>query len=370
MEDKTMSENNRFPDVNEIFGNVTTLVTEPAADVTNVEAPEKELPAVNEFKNETSNVEKATNTTKETAALQESALVASGRNQNEVSETVKENIVDLAVKNASAMVSVDNNEFDDDRDAELVGELERQKRMGALIPVNEYTPLFKFNDGSAIMAKRNVYKGNKCDVTVMFVYNDGSEPSYMKISSVELNEIELGNFGREPEDGDYSKFSKEDVAEARKNIKNIRKRMFELKKLDYNIQPIVVVMSISNNYYNLIEDKTLVPDVNVIYSYIIKMAEEQAKLPYGVYMHRKTFYAFKEEDFRVIATRFGFNVKELAIYLKDNNLLHMQPGNMGYQCNVKGVDENCYCVKMFTSRIGKVDVEDISADPKELYKTM
>ena len=299
---------------------------------------------------------KKTELMEETTDFKEGGYVtAAAGEQNELSPSVV-NITELSVQNANELVEIDESEFVNEIDPDLKKEVEKMKFQGVFIPADEFTILCHVDNGAAILAKKNIYKGNRSDVAIVYAHSDGSRSDEVIISNSDLLLLSRGNFGEDNNTAD-----KADIALAKKTLRKFEERLLPFWRYGTNVSSVFIIKTICGMYSHLKEDRSALPDIYSIYSFIIKKAETNITHPCYFYMVRRQFYAFTEVDFTEIASHFGLNIKELAIMFKQANLLYTQTSTVGYQCNVKGIG-NCYCVKMPKSRMGKFEVEDLSSD--------
>lgn len=280
--------------------------------------------------------------------------------QNDLNIAVK-NITDLSVQNATELIEIDESEFESEIDPKLREEIEQLKRQGVFIPTDKFTILLTSNDGSSIMAKKNVHKGNRSDIAIVYAYNDGSRSDEVIINNAELLTMVRGNFGRDDERDDENAVSedKADIAAAKKALKKFEERLLPYWRFGINIPTHAIVQMICRIYNQLKEDRSESPDIYNIYSYIIKKVESDRNHPGYSWIIRKRFYALPENYLEEIAVKFGLNTKELIMLLKHSNLLYLQDSSIGYQCKVKDIGY-CYCVRMPKSRMGKYEAVDLS----------
>ncbi len=140
---------------------------------------------------------KETRFMEEAANLNEGGYVAATTGeQNELSPSVV-NIIELSVQNANELVEIDESEFANEIDPDLRKEVEKMKLQGVFIPTDEFTILCHVDTGAAILAKKNIYKGNRSDVAVVYAHNDGSRSDEVIISNSELLLLSRGNFGED-----------------------------------------------------------------------------------------------------------------------------------------------------------------------------
>lgn len=281
---------------------------------------------------------------------------------------VEEIYNNMMIAQKNAFLEVDKGEFEDDpKSIEIYNEIQSTKKSGAFVPLNGLTLLFVSNGGTKVFAKRIAKGGGLGNPVLVFVYSDGSVSEDIEIKMQELFAIAGGNYGKLIDGVD-----KEDVREAKKYIKQISGRILSYWSGDMHIEPIQLIKILKDNLSALKVDKGNELDFKKVYAAIYSYVEKVHMDANKSYMKRKSVYALTRDDMEIVVESLGLNISritDVAEILKRNNLLHLQPSSIGYQCEVKGAEDkkgrsSCYCVRILAKNKHE-DYEDFDFDPNE-----
>ena len=268
---------------------------------------------------------------------------------------------DMMIAQENAFIEVDQNDFEEDsKSIEIYNEIQNIKKSGAFVPIKGLKLLSIGNEGTMIFAKRIAKGGGFGNPVLVFVYTDGSMSDDVEIKIGDLLIIAEGNYG-EPKDN----LDKDDIADAKKLIKQISGKIISYYAGDIRIMPKELIKLLVKNLSTLPVDKGNELDVDTLYAVIMKYIEKVSDYPTKSYIKRKSVYALTHEDMEEIVMYLGAGIKiiDVVSMLRRNNILHLQASAKN-QCEVKGVG-SCYCIKIFKG-FKHEDYVDFNFDPNEL----
>lgn len=269
------------------------------------------------------------------------------------------NIVTIAIQNTTDLYApIDESEFDDeedDRHAELLAQIEENRRKGAYIPTG-FSILYKLQTG-VILAERVIGSGNKGHVVLVYAYNDGNISDEIKIENAEIGYVVCGNYGRKSDSYDQG-----DISLVKRTIKMLTDRIMPYWRVGMQVPIWALVEMIKREYYQLEEERTLEPTIDDIYAFIVHTAETRRDRHDWELTVAKDCYRFEGYQIEVFATHFGYKKKEFLELLKRHKYLVLPPSSKGFQRKIKD-DGYRYCIKMMSSQVGKVTPVKLISNP-------
>ena len=260
-------------------------------------------------------------------------------------------------KTNSEFSEIDPREFDDVCNVEILSTVSQKISSGALKPQNLFSIMINDDGASGIYAKRVAHAGGKSQIALVFCFKEGNCSEDVLIDNSDLFTVVSGDMNNEA--------TAEMKKDAKKALTKIRKKMLDYWDGTMIFDEHSVISAVVANQSKLPIDNSQVPDIKMVYAKIVDKANEKKNDPVLADIFRRGFYAFPTYAFEEIADELQMKPKQLAEYLKRNNLLYLQESSIGYQCKVKFFNEYCYCVRTLreyqqdVTAVDDINIEDL-----------